>query len=287
MEQRVLQWHPAFQAALQIELESERDALRYEREYNLTEKPLQIDILIIKIKPGYQVRRSIGRIFRQYNIIEYKSPDDYISVNDFFKVMGYASLLQSNTEREQEIPPEKITITLVSSHYPRKLVSFLQAAYHTEITIREPGIQYLSGLMFPVQILHLSKLEKEDYRWLSSLRSDLGTEDVTCLAQIYYQKRKNPMYDAVMDLIIRANPEKYKEGKRMCEAFHELYADEFREIDQAYAEKSQELDAANKMLEEKEKTLKKQDEELKMLKKQIQELEMKIGQITRTNNSVS
>lgn len=283
MEQHLLQWHPAFQAALQIELESEQDALRYEREYNLTEKPLQIDTLIIKIKPGYKVRRSIGRIFRQYNVIEYKSPDDYISINDFFKVIGYASLLQSNTEREQEIPPEEITITLASSRYPRKLIRFLQTVYQTEITVGESGIQYLSGLMFPVQILHLPVLDKAEYRWLSSLRSNLNTEDVACLTEIYHRKRKNPMYDAVMNLIIRANPEKYREGKEMCEAFHELYADEFREIDQAYAEKSRELEAvnkaleaANKALEKREKAFKEQSEELKMLKKQIKELEAKI-----------
>ena len=85
MGKRILQWHPAFQAALQIELSQSKDFLQFEREYNLTEKPLQIDTLIIKKDPGCQIEKSIGRIFRQYNIVEYKSPEDYISVNDFLK----------------------------------------------------------------------------------------------------------------------------------------------------------------------------------------------------------
>ncbi|MGN0158709.1 MAG: hypothetical protein ACI39W_06160 [Brotaphodocola sp.] len=40
-----LQWHPAFCAALQIELEGED--LEFSFEHNLTRKPLQIDALVI------------------------------------------------------------------------------------------------------------------------------------------------------------------------------------------------------------------------------------------------
>lgn len=41
-----LQWHPAFCSSLQIELEGE--PLEFRNEYNLTRKPLQIDVLVIK-----------------------------------------------------------------------------------------------------------------------------------------------------------------------------------------------------------------------------------------------
>lgn len=53
MEEGVLQWHPAFQAAMQIELQEELDYLTFYSEYNLTKKPLQIDTLIILRKKGY------------------------------------------------------------------------------------------------------------------------------------------------------------------------------------------------------------------------------------------
>lgn len=85
MAKKELQWHPGFQAALQVELEEERPYLKFHKEYNLSEMPLQIDALIIKADSGHSVRKSIGKIFRRYNIIEYKSPDDYISVNNFVK----------------------------------------------------------------------------------------------------------------------------------------------------------------------------------------------------------
>ena len=46
---------------------------------------MQIDELIIKVKDNETIQKNIGRIFRKYNIIEYKSPDDYLTVNDFYK----------------------------------------------------------------------------------------------------------------------------------------------------------------------------------------------------------
>ena len=79
------QWHPAFFADIQIELEAER-------EHQLGTKPMEIDALVIKKKSDIPINKNIGRIFRKYNIIEYKSPTDYISINDFYKVCGYAFL---------------------------------------------------------------------------------------------------------------------------------------------------------------------------------------------------
>lgn len=86
MEQGKLQWHPAFSAALRIELEEELEILDIVDEYQLSKKPLQMDILIVKKRKDIPVKKNIGRIFRKYNIIEYKAPDDYLSINDFYKV---------------------------------------------------------------------------------------------------------------------------------------------------------------------------------------------------------
>ena len=107
MAKKNLQWHPAFQAALQIELEDDREFLEFHEEYNLNKKPLQLDTLVISMKSGCSIRKTIGRIFRKYNVVEYKNPWDYIDVNDFYKVTGYACLYQSNTEKVREIPSEE------------------------------------------------------------------------------------------------------------------------------------------------------------------------------------
>lgn len=125
MEEKPLQWHAAFQAALQIELMEDQEFLQFLKEYNLSEKPLQIDTLIIKLEPGRKIKKSLGQIFRQYNVVEYKSPGDYLSINDFYKVMGYACFYQSNTEKVMEIRPEDMTVTLISNHYPDKMIRYL------------------------------------------------------------------------------------------------------------------------------------------------------------------
>ena len=128
MDKKRLQWHPGFFAVLQIELEEERRFLRFYAEYNLTRKPLQIDVLVVRKETGRVIQKNIGRIFRQYNVVEYKGIKDYISINDFYKSIGYACLLQSNTERVQEILPSQVTVTLAGEHYPRSLHVFLEKA---------------------------------------------------------------------------------------------------------------------------------------------------------------
>lgn len=279
MESTVLQWHPGFQAILQIELLEEKGMLQFNKEYNLTEKPLQIDTLIIKLAPGHRIRKSIGHLFRQYNIVEYKSPDDYVSVNDFYKVTGYASVFQSNTEREQEIPPQEITMTFAVSHYPVRLICFLKETYGAVADAIAPGITYISGLLFPIQILQLPKLDPDEYLWLSRLRRHLAKDDLDCLSRAYLPKQRNPLYRAAMNLVLRANPEESREGKEMLEALQELFPEEFREKNMLLEEQQKKLEEQQKKLMMQQAELMQQaekieqsDQEVKMLRSQIEEL---------------
>ena len=45
---KLLQWHAAFYAGIQIELEQEADNLLFENEHMLGTKPMQVDVLITK-----------------------------------------------------------------------------------------------------------------------------------------------------------------------------------------------------------------------------------------------
>ena len=87
---KLLQWHAAFYAGIQIELEEEADNILFENEHMLGTKPMQVDVLITKKDAQKSIHKNIGQIFRKYNLIEYKSPDDYVCVNDYHKVLGYA-----------------------------------------------------------------------------------------------------------------------------------------------------------------------------------------------------
>ena len=97
-----IQWHPAFDAALQIELGDEAKYLEFESEHMLTKKPMQIDVLV-KNDKHVKIQKNIGRIFRQYNIIEYKSPKDDLNIDDFYKTYAYACIYKSDTEAVDRI----------------------------------------------------------------------------------------------------------------------------------------------------------------------------------------
>ena len=239
MEER-LQWHAGFQAVIQIELEEDQEALQFLPEYNLTKKPLQIDTLIIKKKPGWKIQKKLGKLFREHNIVEYKSPEDYLSVNDYYKVLAYAGLYQSDTKKILEIRPEEITITFVCGHYPEKLVEYLKEQYNTLIIEEARGIYYLTGLTFPTQVIVNYLLEPEENVWLSRLRDNLKAgEDVRALGRAYKGKENNPNYEAALDLIMRANEGIYKE-ETMCDALKELFELHYDKIMQSEREAGRE-----------------------------------------------
>ncbi len=227
-----LQWHSGFSAALRVELEEELDELCIEDEHMLSKKPMQIDVLVVKKKREQPIRKNIGRIFRKHNIIEYKSPEDYLSVNDFYKVYGYTCFYQSETKRVKEIPPEEITITFICNHYPQKLLEHLKKFKRIEVEKQEAGIYYLLGDSFPIQLVIVKELSKEENYWLQNLRCNLKTgEEIQEVVRRYEQVKHKAYYSDVMNLIVRANQKQMEEEKNMCEALNELFAEELKEAD--------------------------------------------------------
>ena len=120
----LIQWHPTFFADVQVELRKESEKLSFQSEYQLSKKPMEIDVLIIKKKTEEPIEKNIGRIFRKYNIVEYKSPTDYLGIDDFYKVYGYACFYKADTGQENEIPVEELTITFVSTPVSRNRFLF-------------------------------------------------------------------------------------------------------------------------------------------------------------------
>ena len=229
-----LQWHPAFYAGIQIELEEERDNLLFENEHQLGTRPKEIDVLVIKKKKNVPVRKNIGRIFRKHNIIEYKGPQDYISIDDYYKVYAYACLYKSDTVKENSILITEITITFVSKRYPRKLFGHLKNVLKYNIEKRENGIYILHGNVFPIQFIVTKELSKEENLWLHSLTDEMESgKEAEELVRIFEKHQKDTLYESVMNVIVRANHEKFKEVSGMCEALVEImqpYIDEQVEL---------------------------------------------------------
>ena len=235
---KTLRWHPAFYAGMQIELQEDAGRLEFKAEHTLGSEPVRVDLLIIKKTDDRPLKKRIGKIFRTHNIVEYKNPQESLTVRTFYQAVGYASILQSHTEQEDAIPPEEITLTLVGNHYPRKLFHFLEKFYGAQIEAAFQGIYYVKGAVFPAQIIIQKELPREENIWLSRLRQDLEMEaDVPALARAYLGKEENPLYSEAMDLIVNANWELYKESEKMCNALKELFADKMeREREKGLAE---------------------------------------------------
>lgn len=218
-----LQWHPAFYASIQIEFKDDADNLVFENEHQLGTKPFGIDVLIIKKENDNPVQKNIGRIFRKRNIIEYKSPTDYLSIDDFYKVYGYSCFYKADVEETDSIKIEEITISLVCKRYPRKLIQHLQKERNYEIRKVEEGIFHVIGDKIPIQIIVTKYLSREENLWLRNLTDTLSEkEDAEKLIREYNKNRGNTLYSSVMNIIIQANRERFKEEKSMCEALDEL-----------------------------------------------------------------
>lgn len=231
---RLLQWHPAFCAGIQIELEEESEYLIFDREHQLGRKPKQVDLLIIKKDKMKKIRKNIGRIFREHNIVEYKSPKDSLSIDDFYKVYGYACFYKSDVKTADSIPMEELTLTFACHRYLRELFRYLKGKRKYQIRKMEDGIYYVTGDYLPIQILLLNRLPEEENLWLKNLTDDLkGQNQAEKLVKEYQKHKDNTLYQAMMDIIIRANKERFEEAKNMCDALKELFAEELEEKYQA------------------------------------------------------
>ena len=178
MKEIKVQWHPGFVAAMDLELSANRGDLVYEKEYNLNTKPLEIDLLVIKKESHVQISNEIGRIFRGHNIMEYKSPDDHLDVDTFYKAGAYASLYKSYGKTVDERKAEDITVSMVREVRPRGLFKYLKE-HGIEIGNPYHGIYYvLDGVLFPTQIIVTGELDGQNHTWLKALSDKLKKEEM-------------------------------------------------------------------------------------------------------------
>lgn len=126
------------------------------------------------------------------------------------------------------IKVDEITLTFVCKGYPRKLIQHLKEVRGFEVELFEEGIYYIKGDILAMQLIVTSQLSKEENFWLKNLTDDLSDRDaVEELAKEYHEHRKNTLYRSVMDVIVRANEELFKEESDVCEAIIDLFRDEY------------------------------------------------------------
>ena len=210
-------WHPAFYAAIQIELEEYKDKLTFTDEFQLTQEPLKMDVLIVRKEPGLTIQKNIGKIFKGHNIIEFKSESDYISVSDFHKVQAYGMFYISLNN----VHPCDLTLTFVTRTRPLKLFSFLKDDLGCEVQEALDGIYYLNGYgvgTIPIQIIVTERLPEDDNLWIKSLTRSI--EDKAIVEKIltkYQEHTKEANYDTYLKILLEANPAIFMEVFRMID----------------------------------------------------------------------
>jgi hypothetical protein len=119
-----IQWHPGFVAATELEFRKNRDDLDFNPEYSLSKRPLAIDILIKK-KRDVAIENEIGRIFRVHNVLEYKSPEASLNIDNYYKTVAYACLYKALGEHVNDIKADEVTVSIFREMCPKGLLAEL------------------------------------------------------------------------------------------------------------------------------------------------------------------
>lgn len=219
-----------------LELREDKKNLSYETEYNLYRKPIQIDMLVIKKLPDMVIENEIGKLFLGHNILEYKSPEDALNVDVYYKALAYAFLYKSQGDGVDTIKADDLTISLIRESKPKKLMHwFEENGYVVEPAY--PGIYYVRKEGFPkTQVIVSKELGKKEHQWLRALTGYLEESEarslVTSMEALQDEDDKRNA-DAVLDLVMTENDKVFdvlkKEESNVCEALLRLMKPELEE----------------------------------------------------------
>jgi len=212
-----IQWHPAFFQAIQMELDEYRHALEFRYDYQLTTGPQRIDVVIIKKTADIPIKKNIAAIFQKVNLLEYKSPDEYISVKDFYKVYGYAcQYIQLKENEDTEI--SDLTLSFVESRYPQELIKHLAGKRNFTVEERCPGIYTVEGDIIPIQIIDSRKLSAEENLWLKELDNRLTALQIRRLAEEIWRLGNAAHIAAYINAVMQANQKSVEEMYKMSDS---------------------------------------------------------------------
>ena len=239
-------WHQGFFGGLELELKEQKEILTFYREYELSKEAVRMDTLVIKKRKNEKILNPIGHIFRGHNVIEYKSPDDELTINTLYKVIGYAGLYKGLSATVSEIPVKELTISIFRHRYPRKLFSDLREL-GASVTEYAPGIYLIDGVInVPLQIVVIGQLEKGQHTALTVLTKGADEDEIRsfiCSARKFDAEDDKQNADAVLQVSVTANHELYRrvrEESIMCEALEELMKDKIEEACEKACKQSQE-----------------------------------------------
>ena len=188
-----------------------------------------MDLLVIKKNKDAKIENEIGRIFLQHNIFEYKSPEDELGIDEYFKTLAYTCLYKANAEKEDTIKASDITVSLVREGMTSALIDWLKSN-SCDVNEKYPGIFYIYGekALFPTQLIISSRLNAREHQWLKALTrkmDEAAAKDLVSSAKALTDKDDKENADSVLNLAMTENERvfnKLKEVSEMNEALIKL-----------------------------------------------------------------
>ena len=231
-----IQWHPGFYAGMELELKA--FDLSFDSEYQLTRGPLSIDLLIIKKLSDQKITVDFADCFRRHNIVEFKSPEDELSIDVFYKTQAYACLYKASGETVNAIPAREITVSLFRDVYPREMVEQLKADGFS-VEERHPGVYQIMGSgFFLTQLVVTSRLDPASHAVLRVLSNHAQQADVETFiraSKAYVKSGDFQRVDAILQVSASANQALFrrirKEDPEMCQALREIMKEDFEQAE--------------------------------------------------------
>ena len=228
MKDKKIQWHPGFVAAMNLEFAQDRTGLIFEKEYNLNTKPLEVDLLVIKKEASMKITNEIGNLFKGHNIMEYKSPEDGLDIDAFYKAGAYAGLYKSYGDTSDAIKADDVTVSLVREVKPKGLFRYFRE-HNYMVSNPYHGIYYVEGaVLFPTQIIVTGELDEAAHVWLGALSERMEKQGMVRLLESVgrlSEKADKEFADSVLEVSIGANRNVIEElmgDDNMCQALMEI-----------------------------------------------------------------
>ena len=227
-------WHSWIDSLLNIYLH-QFESVTIQSEAKLGVQPPRADFVIVNDDQHVDLLLEIFDIFREHNIIEFKSPDDELSLFTLRKGIGYAQFyIYVMHEKGIDIKPDQVTLTFIRDRKPNKLLKEL--GDHVEPGPVE-GIYYINwGADFPIQIIHSAALKGEKYVGLRTISDDPSIEDIAEMFKLSSEETDpavKAFYSAYWSISAKLTGEKLEEAKRRFPEMAKTIFDIFKpEIDE-------------------------------------------------------
>ena len=202
-------WHAAFEAILRIETHG-CPGVEIRTETEIGYDAPRADFVILTRDDAEPLSDPVFGIFRSINVLEYKRPDDALNERTLYTAAGYASLLIGTAEREGDVPPDEVTVSVFRAR--RNPVLFTRMEEAGELVRTDvPGVYRVLGLIkLPFQVVVTSELEGDSHAAFRALTDRAELADVARVIRAADRETDEAVrdyYGSLIELVLSKNPQ--------------------------------------------------------------------------------